>query len=195
MTAANEKKLRLSYNAPVVLTFVLLSVAVWLVSLVTDWAGVHLFSVTRSSLLDPLTYVRLFGHVLGHRNWSHLMGNIMFILLLGPIIEERYGSRNTLIVILATALAVGVFQMAFFPGVRLMGASSVVFAFIILSSVVNMKEGTIPLTFILVTLLYLGQQIVGIFQPNSVSEMAHIVGGLVGGAFGFLMNRLKTGRR
>ncbi|MBR4711724.1 MAG: rhomboid family intramembrane serine protease [Clostridia bacterium] len=161
----------------------------------TDWAGVHLFSVTRSSLLDPLTYVRLFGHVLGHRNWSHLMGNIMFILLLGPIIEERYGSRNTLIVILATALAVGAFQMAFFPGVRLMGASSVVFAFIILSSVVNMKEGTIPLTFILVTLLYLGQQIVGIFQPNSVSEMAHIVGGLVGGAFGFLMNRLKTGRR
>ncbi|MBR4459703.1 MAG: rhomboid family intramembrane serine protease [Clostridia bacterium] len=203
MTENRKKGLRLTYNAPVVLTFVLLCVAAYLLNLLTGakpdqgisgWTNSHLFSVHRASLLDPLTYVRLFGHVLGHSSWEHLLNNAMYLLILGPMIEEKYGSSNVLFVILATALAVGVIQMIFFD-TAVLGASSVVFAFIILASITNMEQGTIPLTFILVVLLYIGQEVLNAFRADQVSQMAHIAGGVVGGALGIVMNKLGMSRR
>ena len=58
--------LQLQYNAPVILTFFLLSLGVLFLGQWTNgWTTTHLFCVYRSSLRDPLFYVRLFGHVLG----------------------------------------------------------------------------------------------------------------------------------
>ena len=34
--------------------------------------------------MDPLTYVRFFTHVLGHSGYSHYMGNMLLLLLVGP---------------------------------------------------------------------------------------------------------------
>lgn len=45
-------------------------------------------------MLSPLFYVRLFGHVLGHASWDHFTGNILLILVIGPMIEEKYGSKK-----------------------------------------------------------------------------------------------------
>ena len=73
-----------------------------------------LFSVYRSSLLSPLTYFRFFGHVLGHAGWEHFIGNIMLILVVGPLLEEKYGSANILFVILATALVTGIVNFHIF---------------------------------------------------------------------------------
>ena len=68
-----------------------------------------------------------------------------------------------------------------------------VFAFILMSSFTSFKEGEIPLTFILVAVLYIGQQIVqGITVNDNVSNMAHIIGGIVGGAIGYALNRKKV---
>ena len=206
MRDGKKRGLRITYNAPVVLSFALLCVAVWLLNLLTGakpdqgtmgWTNNHLFSVYRASLLDPLTYVRLFGHVLGHASWDHLLNNMMLLLVLGPMIEEKYGSSNTLFVILASALVVGILQMVFFPGHPLLGASGVVFAFILLASITGMEEGTIPLTLILVALLYIGQQVLAAFgsKDSNVSQMAHIAGGVVGGGLGIVMNRLGMARR
>lgn len=73
-----------------------------------------------------MTYFRFFGHVLGHANWEHFIGNITMILVIGPLLEEKYGSADTLIVILVTAFVTGVIHFIFFPGVALMGASGIV---------------------------------------------------------------------
>ena len=155
-----------------------------------------LFSVYRSSLADPLTYLRCVCHVFGHASWDHLIGNIMYILILGPMIEEKYGTRNTVLIMLATAVATGVVNMLFFPGVALLGASGIVFAFILIASITTVREeNAIPVTFILVAVLYIGQQIwQGLFVKDNVSQMAHIVGGLVGSALGFALNRPKKNR-
>ena len=184
--------LRLSYNSPAVLTFVFLCVAVHLVKEFTgNWATVHLFSVYGSSLLDPLTWFRLFGHALGHGSWSHLLNNMMFLLILGPMIEEKYGTSNTVFVMAATALVTGIFNMIFFPHVRTLGASGIVFAFILLASITGGEDRTIPLTFILVAVLYIGEQIyTALTVQDSISQISHIVGGLVGSVLGFVMKRL-----
>ena len=191
MYSNRKKGLRLSFNAPATLVFAGLCVLVRIVGMLTGGASDRaLFSVYRSSLLDPLTYVRCFGHVLGHAGWDHLLGNMMYILLLGPMIEEKYGTKNTVLVILATAAVTGAIQMIFFPRTLLLGASGVVFAFILISSITVRENRTIPVTFILVAVLYLGQQVYqGIFVNDDVSQVTHIAGGAVGSVLGFLLSR------
>ena len=191
-----KKKLRLSFNAPAVLTFTALCVIAQLISMLTRGESNRvLFSVYRASLLDPLTWVRCFTHVLGHAGWEHLLGNIMYILILGPMIEEKYGTATTVFIMAATALVIGVINMVFFPGVMLLGASGIVFAFILIASITIREDNTIPVTFILVAVLYLGQQIwQGLFSQDNVSQMAHIVGGAVGAVLGFLLGRAKQKR-
>ena len=56
------------------------------------WSTMNLFCVYRSSWRDPLGYIRLFGHVLGHANWEHFLNNMLLLLVVGPPMEEKYGS-------------------------------------------------------------------------------------------------------
>ncbi|MDO5690237.1 MAG: rhomboid family intramembrane serine protease [Tissierellia bacterium] len=181
-------KKRIVYNSPVVLTFVLLSAGVFVLNQMTGGLTNRVFfSVYRSPLLDPFAIIRLFGHVLGHGSWQHLSNNMILLLLVGPLLEEKYGSQNLLIVILATALVTGIFQILFFPQ-ALLGASGVAFAWILLSSMTSFKSGTIPLTFLIAAFFFLGSQIIGsIFVGGSISYMAHVVGGITGGLFGYYM--------
>ena len=91
---------RIKFNSPVILVFVALCFGAMALSILTGGAFDDLLFVTyHSSLKDPLTYVRFFTHVIGHANWTHLIGNMMYILLLGPLLEERYGGKKILMVI------------------------------------------------------------------------------------------------
>ena len=193
---SENRKLKISFNSPVILSFTILCFLVMILNIITrGFTNQIFFSVYRSSLLSLWTYVRFFGHVLGHAGWSHFFGNITLILVVGPLLEEKYGSANMLFVVLATALTTGVVHFIFFPRVMLLGASGVVFAMILLSSFTCVKEGEIPLTFILVAVLYIGQQVYeGIFVQNNVSNLTHILGGMVGAALGYVMNKNKMNR-
>ena len=97
-----------SYNAPVVLTFSVISLVVLLLNerLPVDLNRM-LFSVYRTSFRDPLMYVRVFTHVLGHADMAHFSQNICLLLVIGPIVEEKYGSRNLLLAMVITAFVTG----------------------------------------------------------------------------------------
>lgn len=191
MKKLKNKKFRITFNAPVTLTFVLICLAALCFDTLTGgWANKTFFSVYGSSPLSPLTYVRIVGHVFGHASWEHLIGNMMMLLITAPLLEEKYGSVNILFVILTTAVATGILSALIFPNVMLLGASGVVFAFILLSSITSVRSGELPLTFILVALLYLGQQVYeGIFLNDNVSNFGHIIGGTCGTALGYFLNR------
>lgn len=190
---SEHKKLRLSFNSPVILSFTIICFLAMLLNDVTGGiTNRMLFSVYRSSLLSPLTYLRFFGHVLGHAGWEHFFGNITLILVVGPLLEEKYGSANLLFVMLATALTTGLVHFIFFPRVGLLGASGVVFALILLSSITCVEDGAIPITFLLVAVIYIGQQVYqGIFIQDNVSNLTHILGGIVGASLGYVMNKNK----
>ena len=86
----------MQYNSPVILTFFLLSLGVLFLGQYTGgWTTTHLFSVYRSSLKDPLFYIRLFGHVLGHGSWDHFLNNMLLLLVVGPPMEEKYPAMRT----------------------------------------------------------------------------------------------------
>ena len=163
---------KLQYNSPVILTFFLLSLGVLLLDWLTSgWTTLHAFCVYRSSLADPMFYVRLFGHVLGHADFDHFLGNMLLLLVIGPPLEEKYGSRTLLAGILLTA-----------------GASGIVFMLIMLASLAGMKDGRIPLTLILAAVLYLGQEVYAMVAlRDNVANFMHLVGGVTGTVFGVVL--------
>jgi membrane associated rhomboid family serine protease len=176
----------LQYNAPVVLTFFFISFLVLILnSLTKGWINNLLFSNYKSSLFSPLTYIRLFTHCLGHMNWTHFMNNFLYILLIGPMLEEKYGSINLLIMILITALITGIIN-SIIGKYKLLGASGIVFMFIILSSLVNIQNGKIPITLILIFLFYIANEIIsGIFKKDNISHITHLIGAICGCIYGF----------
>ena len=190
---SGRRGVRLAFNAPAVLGFAgVCLLAMALNGLTGGRSNRLLFSVYRAPLSNPLTWLRMCTHVFGHADWNHLLNNMMYILLVGPMLEEKYGSVNLILVILATALLTGLVNFIFFPGTMLLGASGVVFAMILLSSITSTREGTIPVTFILVAILYIGQQVwQAITVRDNVSYMAHIAGGAVGAGLGFVLNRAR----
>lgn len=171
---------KIHYNAPTILTFSLLCVLFCLIN-ADNWCAVP------GDLRSPMDYVRLFTHVLGHGGWPHLLGNLTFILLLGPILEDRYRSGYMTLMILATALVTGLAHTLLSPASSsLLGASGVVFMLIILASIVNIRGGSIPLTFILIAIIFIGKEVTdALHKDDNVSQLAHIVGGGVGAVFGF----------
>lgn len=178
---------RLQYNSPVILSFFFLSLLSLLLGYMTaGWTTTQLFSVYRASLASPLTYIRFLGHVLGHADLSHFLGNMLLFLVVGPPLEEKYGSRALLMGIVLTALVSGALQFLLFPHTALLGASGVVFMLIMLASLSGMKDGKIPLTLLLVGILYLGQEVYSmVFVQDDVANLMHIIGGICGTAFGF----------
>jgi len=107
------------------------------------------------------------------------------------MLEEKYGSATMLIMIVITALVTGIsFKVASFGS--LLGASGVAFMLILLSSFVNLRRGMIPLTFILVVIAYIGQEVYrGFTLNNNVSYLTHIIGGLCGAVLGFYVNKTR----
>ena len=183
------KKRKIYLNAPITLGFSLICIIALLLNMVSSGkTNVLFFSTYGSSLLSPMTYIRLLGHIFGHANVDHLVSNLLYILLLGPMLEEKYGKR-LIIVILSTAAVTGIVHNLLSPNTMLLGASGVVFAFIILASITGNEE-CIPVTLIIVALLWIGSEIfTGITTADSVSQLTHIVGGLTGGIIGLAFKK------
>ena len=174
--------MRITYNAPFTLT---LTFVCTIVRLLGDTITSTFFTVGGTmNFYNPLDYIRLFTHALGHQDWPHLIGNLSLILILGPLLEEKYGSKEIMYMSFITVFITGILNIFFFD-TGLLGASGLVFMMILLSSFTNFRTGTIPLTFILVLLFYVGNEVYQAFQNDHISQFAHIFGGLAGSIFGF----------
>lgn len=197
-----RKFLGISYSAPLTLSFSFICIVIFILdnTLLSGLIG-GLFSAPGSQAsaiafdwTQPIEYLRLFIHVLGHANWQELVGNLFFILLFGPLLEERYGSPVLLLMFVITAFVTGVLN-AVFLDTSLSGASSIAFMLILLATFGTGHSNGIPLNFILVLLLYLGLEISTAFTANSIVNIAHLIGGLCGSLFGFLDLSAKRKRR
>lgn len=189
-------KLTLNYNAPFSLTFALISLIVLIIDQISAGrANDLLFSAYRFSPASPLGYIRLITYVLGHANVWHYISNITLLLVLGPALEERYGSLNVLLMTVVTALITSLIHIAFFPYYAILGASGIVYMMILLSSIGSFKGDGIPLTLIFVFIVYIGGEIYNaIAVPDNVSQLAHIVGGICGSVIGLFYNKWRTNR-
>lgn len=193
----NNPLSKLHYNSPVVLTYAIICTVLLLINYLTaGWLNSALLvSYGNGSLFNPLTFVRAFLHVVGHADWNHLFSNLILLLLVGPAVEERYGSGNLVIMIICNAVITAIVNGLLFS-TGIIGASGVIFMMIILSAFTNMQKGRIPITLIIVAVMYLGREIFNALSSptDGISQMGHIVGGLVGLGFGIYYYKLKFKR-
>ncbi|MBQ8681684.1 MAG: rhomboid family intramembrane serine protease [Bacilli bacterium] len=173
------------YNAVVILSYFFISLLVLWLSHLTKGKSNKLFMTGRGSIFNPITYIRMFTHILGHSNWNHFKNNFLYILLIGPMIEEKYGSINLLIMILITGFVTALINIIISKK-QILGASGIVYMLILLSSLVNIESGKIPLTLILIFIFYIVTEFKdGLFKKDNISHLSHIIGAICGFIYGF----------
>ncbi|SNU07911.1 Membrane associated serine protease, rhomboid family [Lachnospiraceae bacterium] len=185
----SSKKLSFTYNAPVTLTFALISFIVLVLGWITKGKTTDAFFSVYRSPISFTWFIRLFGHVLGHSSLSHYASNMTLFLLLGPVLEKKYGGPTLIEAFGIVAVISGLVNIIFFPHAALLGASGLVFMMIVLVSAEDLKSKEIPITMILVIIIYLGSEIVNMVAVrDNVSQLTHIIGGICGAGFGAILN-------
>ena len=179
--------IQFDYNSPVIITYLVLSLIAWFLNTISRGKTNKIFfSSYRSSLLNPLTYIRLITHSIGHKDLEHLIHNFLFILLIGPMVEEKYNSLNLIIMLVITSLVIALFNIIF-NNYMILGASGNVYMLIVLSSFSNITEGKIPLTLILILIIYITSEVQkSLIEGNKrVYHDGHLIGAICGIVFGF----------
>lgn len=179
--------MKIRYNSPVILTYTLLSIGVLCLDMLSGAQITRRFFTvhTISDPSDPLQYFRMVSYILGHANAAHLAGNFSIILLIGPLLEEKYGSARLMEMMIITAVISALLNILIFHS-GLLGASGIAFMLILLGSFSNIRSGEIPLTFIIVAGLFLGNEFLGSLKADNISQFSHIIGGILGAAYGFI---------
>ena len=140
------------------------------------------------SASNPLSYLRLFSYALGAASGEILVCNMIFILLLGPSMEERYGTVVIAIMTFVSALFSGVLNACFCKS-PLQGCEAIIFMMIFLNSFVSLSKKKIPFSFVLVFILFVLR---GIFSADfkaassAIQIIINVAGGLCGSLFAFL---------
>jgi membrane associated rhomboid family serine protease len=181
--------MKIKYNSPVILTYSIISIGLILFS-AGGFLAPYFSSPSRLAFLDPFFYPRLVSYIVAHSGWSHLMGNLMVILLVGPLLEEKYGSGKLVEMILITAVVTAIVNALLFS-TSLIGGSGIAFMLILLGSFSNIKSKEIPMTFIIVALLFIGSEVVSTLKIDRISQFGHLAGGTIGAVYGFI----RSGRK
>ena len=180
---------KIQYNAVVILSYFFICLVILILDKLAQGRLVNnLFSTGRNdSLLNPLTYFKLISHSLGHSSWDHLYNNFLKILLIGPLIEEKYGSLNLLIMIILTSLIIGIINRIFSKN-RILGASGIAYMLIVLFSFVNIESGKIPITVVLIILFFVVDEIINLLKrkKDGISHLGHVTGAICGILLGIL---------
>ncbi|MCR5284476.1 MAG: rhomboid family intramembrane serine protease [Treponema sp.] len=184
--------LKFSYDAPVTLTFVLISAILFILSTYVIKSGavsILLASPTSQTgnlpfiVKQPLSYLRLLLYIFGSSDINVLLSNLIMIVMLGPAMEERYGSVIIGLMIFVSALFSGVLN-ACFSADSLLGALPVICMMVFLNAFMAFSKKTVPLTFIFVIVLIAFMQIFS--GTGAVKFFICIAGGLCGSLFAFL---------
>ncbi|MGP1457792.1 MAG: rhomboid family intramembrane serine protease [Treponema sp.] len=193
---------KIRYDAPVTLTFVFIAAAVLaadaflhkgIIAAFFTAGGSHK-STQAFNIAHALDYARLFFHVFGHTDWLHFTSSALFILLLGPAAEEEYGSPLLALMIFVSAAVAGVLNACFSP-VPLNGSASIAFLMSFLFLFSKRKKNELPLSLILIFVLFAGKIIAGMPNGIDISALIQSAGGLSGSAialFAVPKRRAKT---
>jgi membrane associated rhomboid family serine protease len=184
----------ISVNAPVILGFCSLCTFLYAIRIICWQNQGRILGVHDYWRFSILQFTSLFSHVLAHSSYDHLRGNMMHLLLVGPSVEHEFGSRNLFYIILLVAVSSALAHILVGQGfTHQLGASGVVFACILLNSLVSASSGKIPMSFVITFWLYIGDELYKFFfAGDATSHHAHLVGGMVGAAAGFKIHQRRV---
>lgn len=141
---------------------------------------------------------RLLTSLFAHAGIAHLLFNIFSLALFGLILEGRIGAKRLYFVFFATGLLVNLLT-PLTPYTRTLGASAAIFGIIgvlaILRPFFVIWLNFFPLPMILAAAVWMVQDVLGIFYPNNVAHISHIMGLAIGIVIGFYYRNAGFGDR
>lgn len=192
--AKKKFKFNFVFDSPVTISFSLLSVLLFVLNCLafkgtldvkilsspTTSAGPIPFMATQIS-----SYLRLFLYAFGSQNFVGLLSNLLFLLMLGPVMEERYGSLVIGIMMAVSVLFSGVLNTCFCE-TSLQGCMPIIFMMIFLNSFMSFSKKKIPVSFLVIFVFYIAREVSGKTFSEIVGLIICITGGLCGSLFAFL---------
>ena len=208
-----RKRVRFTIDAPVILFFVLAGILIFALdkkfNLIGNYFTCHLLkpsdeALPKFNMKDALDYARLICHPFGNKELSVLLLNSVFIMFLGPLIEERTGSPILILTILLASLVSGVLAvLTNTEGTA--GAGCIIFMLLALSALGTMAQGQFKLSWIAAFVLYLVYRIYtqnesdvmhvqNIIEalPKSIPVFIDLAGGICGSLVGFFITPHKS---
>ena len=180
----------IDYNSKVILTFFFICLIFRILDRIFQGEVTQSLGSKRCFILNPLLYIRMVTRIFVHQDWNHFSNNFFYILLLGPMLEEKYGSLNLIYMILGTAIFTSIITLIFEPKTNGIGCSDICYMMIVLCSIVNITNGKIPLTLIIVFFKFVADEIILIFnhkKNDNVGHLAHVTGALAGFIIGYFI--------
>lgn len=128
---------------------------------------------------------RMVLYPLTHASWEHLFNNFSSILLLGPILEARFGSRRLALMLLTTTVLTSAANAIVSESTGIAGASGLVFMMTALLGSVGGRKGDdgineVPVTFVLLATFLGCRELAAVFNEDHISRFGHICGGAIG---------------
>lgn len=123
-----------------------------------------------------------------HASLEHIIYNMFALALFGSILESMIGGRRFLIVFFTTGIIANLVAVNFYSSS--LGASGAIYG--VIGALVVIRPGLIvwafglPMPMFVAGILWVIGDIVGIFMPSNVGNIAHLTGiaaGLIFGAF------------
>lgn len=192
-----KTKFSLSFDSPITLIFAIASLCVAiLMKIFPQLQNLFLCPTVHSSVnaFDPKSissYIGLLFYALGSTNWALLSSNLVFILLLCPKVEFSFGKSILSVLMIVCCIFSGVVCICF-SSESITGCSGIVCMLLILAMYSSIDKMSIPLSYILLALLYFGREFVNIVENNSLAVFCHFAGALVASLIGILSVNIKS---
>jgi len=145
----------------------------------------ELFVLNQSAWIQVWRFV---SAVFLHGGIGHLVYNMFALLLFGGILEKVIGGKKFLIVFFVSGIAANLISVNFYSSS--LGASGAIFG--IIGALVILKPGMtvwafhLPMPMFLAGVIWAIGDIMGIFMPSNVANIAHLAGMAAGMVFGIM---------
>lgn len=150
------------------------------------------------------SYYKLLMASFTHLNYAHLLGNMLFLVLIGIWVEQRAGAVTTLVVYMAGSF-IGLTLFAYSsPSQFVLGASAGVFAlegmffslyyrkkalFLFTLFPIYFKRIQISVLWSFPIIFFIGE-FTNLNNTSSVAHFAHVTGLIFGGLLGFVLQKI-----
>jgi len=113
-----------------------------------------------------------------HASLTHIIFNLFALVLFGLIVEKLIGSNRFLFVFLATGIFANLVSVFFYPSS--LGASGAIMGVIGVLTIIRPKMPvwiySIPMPMFLASIVWAVGDIIGVFNPSGVGNIAHLSG-------------------
>lgn len=203
---AKKNSFGIKYDSPVILTFAIASFIVFALDFfVFKKDFIKEFFVCHASKVFGdyeafnfkafPDYPKMIFHELGSTSWHSLLTGILIIMILGPSVEEKFGSVFTGLMIFMTSLISGILT-ATISHYTLTGSTGVIFTFMILSLITDISKKSFSLSAFFIFVVFIAIQLLEsgneeknfiLFMQKNTGLFIEMIGGICGSLFGFMV--------